>query len=216
MHANARIGKDERRAAIIAIAREEFLREGYASASMSQIAVKVGGSKATLYSYFPSKRDLFFAVVETESGKLLDDLYRIDTAIKDVRAAMHDFCRRFITMLLSEKTIAFDRIVTAESVRFPEIGQAAHEFGYKRGLDRMVGLMKLGMEAEILRRANPVRAAEYMLGLCYSHLSKLRLWNVIQSVTSEQIDAEVALVSAAFLALFGNDELAAEARGFVG
>ena len=37
------------------IARAAFLREGYAAASMSEIAAKVGGSKATLYSYFPSK-----------------------------------------------------------------------------------------------------------------------------------------------------------------
>jgi TetR/AcrR family transcriptional regulator, mexJK operon transcriptional repressor len=216
MHGNIRIGKDERRAAIMEVAREEFLREGYAAASMSQIAAKVGGSKATLYAYFPSKRDLFFAVVDAESATLMDDLYRVDENGTDVRVTLAAFCRRFISLVLSDEVSAFDRIVIAESVRFPEIGQAAHQFGYKRGIDRMEALMRMGMDAGLLRRADPHTAAEYLLNLCSGHLHKLRQWNILSDVPPAQIEAQIALASAAFLALYGNDEMAAEARTFFG
>jgi TetR/AcrR family transcriptional regulator, mexJK operon transcriptional repressor len=216
MHGSARIGKDERRAAIISVACEEFLREGYAAASMSQIAAKVGGSKATLYAYFPSKQDLFFAVVDTESTRLLNDLYRVDTCFRDVREALATFCRRFIAMLLSDECAAFDRIVIAESVRFPEINKAAYEFGYKRGLDRMEVLIRQAMEAGMLRQADPRAAAECLFNLCAGHLHKLSQWNVKTDTLQEQVDAQIRLASAAFLALFGNDELAAEARQFTG
>jgi TetR/AcrR family transcriptional regulator, mexJK operon transcriptional repressor len=211
-----RLGKDERRATILNIAREAFLRDGYAATSMSQIAAKVGGSKATLYNYFPSKQDLFFAVVDSESGKLMDDLYRIDGNFSDVRKALAEFCRRFITMVLSDETTAFDRIVTAEAVRFPEIGQAVYEFGYKRGLERMEQLMRLGMDSGVLRRADALKAAEYLFNLCSGHWHKMRQWNIVTVVPPEQLEAYIAQVSAAFLSFYGNDELAAEARKFTG
>ena len=67
--------KDERRANIMAIAREAFLHDGYAATSMSQIAAKVGGSKATLYNYFASKKDLFFAIIDSESSQVLGHLF---------------------------------------------------------------------------------------------------------------------------------------------
>jgi TetR/AcrR family transcriptional regulator, mexJK operon transcriptional repressor len=211
-----RLGKDERRAAILQIAHEAFMRDGYAATSMSQISAKLGGSKATLYNYFQSKKDLFVAVVDAESAKLMDQLYRIDEKITDVRVAAQEFMRRFTTMLLSDECLAFDRIVTAESERFPEIGQAAYEFGYKRGLDRMEKLMILGMDVGVLRRANPRLAAEYLLSLCAGPWQRLRQWNVISSVAPEELEAYIAHVSAAFLAFYGNDELAAEARHYTG
>lgn len=216
MHGNGRMGKDERRAAIMAVAREEFLREGYAAASMSQIAARVGGSKATLYNYFPSKRDLFVAVVDTESAKMLDELYVVDRSFTDVREAAVAFCRRFINLMLSDLTVAFDRIIVAESVRFPEIAHAAYEFGYKRGVDRMEVLMRHGMEVGVLRKASPRVMAEFILNLCTGHLFKLRQWNVLSKITPEMIEAHIALVTSAFLAMFGNDTLAAEARTYAG
>ena len=68
--ATARPSSDDRRAAMLEIARAAFLREGYAAASMAEIAAKIGGSKATLYSYFPSKKDLFAAVIEEEVRRM--------------------------------------------------------------------------------------------------------------------------------------------------
>ena len=45
--------RDSRRQAIMDVAREVFMAEGFAEASMSAIAAQVGGSKGTLYNYFP-------------------------------------------------------------------------------------------------------------------------------------------------------------------
>ena len=54
----------QRRKAFIDAAREAFFANGYAGTTMSSIASKVGGSKTTLWSYFPSKEELFEAVVD--------------------------------------------------------------------------------------------------------------------------------------------------------
>src|SRR3546814_17201673 len=53
-----------RRKAFVDAARELFFANGYAGTTMSSIASKVGGSKTTLWTYFPSMEDLFAAVVD--------------------------------------------------------------------------------------------------------------------------------------------------------
>src|SRR3546814_10973530 len=53
-----------RRKAFVDAAREGFFANGYAGTTMSSIASTVGGSKTTLWSYFPSKEALFEAVVD--------------------------------------------------------------------------------------------------------------------------------------------------------
>src|SRR5580692_6870568 len=55
--------RDQRRDAIVEVARQVFFEEGYAAASMSTIAARLGGSKGTLYNYFRSKEELFEAQV---------------------------------------------------------------------------------------------------------------------------------------------------------
>ena len=56
-----RLDRDARRELILDVAQEVFLEEGFANASMSTIAARLGGSKGTLYNYFKSKDDLFTA-----------------------------------------------------------------------------------------------------------------------------------------------------------
>ena len=56
--------RNDRREAILAVAYASFLEHGYAATTMSGIAAKIGGSKATLWSYFPSKEALFEAVLD--------------------------------------------------------------------------------------------------------------------------------------------------------
>ncbi len=56
--------KEEKRALIIKAAAKVFARRGFASTLMAEIAIKAGIGKGTLYEYFDSKEDLFFAVFE--------------------------------------------------------------------------------------------------------------------------------------------------------
>ena len=59
--------------AILDAARELFVSEGYLNVSMRKIAERVEYSPAAIYSYFPSKDDIFFALAE-EGFRLLNRL----------------------------------------------------------------------------------------------------------------------------------------------
>ena len=56
--------KKEKRALIIEAAAKVFARRGFSGTLMADIAVEAGIGKGTLYEYFDSKEDLFFAVFE--------------------------------------------------------------------------------------------------------------------------------------------------------
>lgn len=58
--------------AILDAARDLFVSEGYENVSIRKIAERIEYSPAAIYSYFPSKDDIFFALAE-ESVRLLRD-----------------------------------------------------------------------------------------------------------------------------------------------
>src|SRR5918995_1571884 len=52
------------RRAILDAARELFVAEGFQNVSIRKIAERIEYSPAAIYSYFPSKDDIFFALAE--------------------------------------------------------------------------------------------------------------------------------------------------------
>ena len=58
--------------AILDAARELFVAEGYQNVSIRKIADRIEYSPAAIYSYFPSKDDIFFALAEEGFHLLFD------------------------------------------------------------------------------------------------------------------------------------------------
>lgn len=61
---------NERALRIVAAAREEFSRRGFAGARVEQIAHRAGVNKQLLFYYYHSKRGLFQAVLAQSAGEL--------------------------------------------------------------------------------------------------------------------------------------------------
>jgi AcrR family transcriptional regulator len=61
---------NDRALRIVAAARDEFARRGFAGARVEQIARRAGVNKQLLFYYFHSKRGLFQAVLAQSSGEL--------------------------------------------------------------------------------------------------------------------------------------------------
>lgn len=191
-----------RQAQIVSLAREVFLREGYAATSMSQIAELAGGSKATLYHYFPSKQALFFAVVQAESAHTLNHLFEGAVLGHSLRADLTALAERFLRLMLSEDLVALYRLITAESGRFPEIGRVAYETSFARGLERMAVLIAAAMDRGDLKRDVPLRAAELLLSLAMGPGHLRRLWRVDDALSEAGISAAAENIVSAFLGVY--------------
>jgi AcrR family transcriptional regulator len=69
---SARLPRDERRAQLLAAAHEVFVANGYHGAAMDEIAETAHVSKPVLYQHFPSKRDLYLALLDSHLSTLID------------------------------------------------------------------------------------------------------------------------------------------------
>lgn len=66
-----RLPRDERRAQLLIAALEVFTAAGYHSAAMDEIADRAQVSKPVLYQHFPSKLDLYLAVLDLHIDSLV-------------------------------------------------------------------------------------------------------------------------------------------------
>lgn len=177
-----------RQAAIVAAARAAFLEHGYASTSMSTIAAELGGSKGTLWAYFPSKEDLFAAVLDDVTSSFrqnLDDALRPG---RDCRTTLLDFSERFLLKMLHPDSIRLQRLIVGESGRFPEIGRIFYARGPQFVLERLSDYIRGRMEAGELRTDDPMQAAMNLVQLSQAQQS-LRLWGILGIPEAGEIHA---------------------------
>ncbi len=193
----------DRRAVIVAIARPIFLSEGYAATSMSAIAAQLGGSKGTLYNYFPSKEELFLAVAENACEEFLALVYDAELEGMDVRPALREVGRRLLKFGLADEQIAAYRLVVAESTRFPAIGRILSEKGLEKALARLAAYLKGAMTKGLLRKADAEIAAEQFFELCNAGLFHLRVWNVAPMPSEAEIARRVDIATDTFLRAYG-------------
>jgi AcrR family transcriptional regulator len=69
---SARLPRDERRAQLLAAAQEVFVANGYHGAAMDDIAETAHVSKPVLYQHFPSKRELYLALLDSHLSALTE------------------------------------------------------------------------------------------------------------------------------------------------
>ncbi|WP_240916970.1 TetR/AcrR family transcriptional regulator [Nocardioides sp. HDW12B] len=67
-----RLPRKARRAQLLDSALEVFVAQGYHSAAMDDIAERAGVSKPVLYQHFPGKLDLYLALLEQSSDRIID------------------------------------------------------------------------------------------------------------------------------------------------
>jgi len=112
-----------KREEILASARSLFLREGYADAGMEVIARAAGVSTATLYAYFPSKADLFKAIIMDTVGGIAAPVREAVRVKGDARARLTALACAYAAFFARPDTRAMFRIVTAERRRFEDVAE---------------------------------------------------------------------------------------------
>ena len=116
--------KELRRNEVIDAAIAVFAREGFAQATMDDVAREAGIAKGTVYLYFKSKEDLFRGAIES---RLVPFAERAQASVADLSGSAAELLKNHIR-LAYEQIIAGDlkhilRLVIAEGPRFPEIKQ---------------------------------------------------------------------------------------------
>lgn len=180
-----------RRKAFVDAARELFFANGYAGTTMSSIASKVGGSKTTLWTYFPSKEELFEAVVDdivAQYGDALAIDLPLDEPVPDVLRAFGDM---LITKLTQAPLLSLFRLVVGEAERFPHLAETFYERGPRRGKARAAVWVGEKMVRGEIRMGDPMRAVQQFAGLCQSGLYQFAILNLPESRDLSRLRDEV-------------------------
>ena len=118
------------KARILDAAQRVFLKRGYQSASLDEIAAAAPASKPTIYAHFPGKEVLFEAVVARVIEGLTDfeGFAPKGRSVQDRLASLGiEVVERFI-----DETIGITRATIAEADRFPALSRQVHEHGRDR------------------------------------------------------------------------------------
>ena len=177
---------------ILAVAAQSFFENGYAGTTMSGIAATLGGSKGTLWNYFPSKEELFAAVMDERTTSYQQRLTQLLDPCGDLQTTLRRLGINLLERITLPESVALYRLVLSESGRFPALGAIFYEHapGHTRRLiaEFLAGAMRRGL----LRQADPAVAARIFLTLLLSGCQQLLLLGQISEATPEQIEADVA------------------------
>jgi len=188
---------------VLAGARQVFMADGFEGASVDDIARAAGVSKATLYSYFPDKRQLFMEVATTECTIMADRTLELVGEGNPVREVLNVAASQLVRFLLSDFAQQCFRICVAERDRFPELGRAFYAAGPEMGRNRLAEYLRCAVDNGELAIGDVDMAAEQFSELCKVKLWTRAVFGIQESFTDQEIDEVVHYAVDMFLARYG-------------
>jgi AcrR family transcriptional regulator len=155
--------KEARPQELLNAALELFVEKGFSAARSDEVAARAGVSKGTLYLYFPSKEDLFKAVVRSNlsaliaEGQLIADRFE-GSSSQLLRRLMHTWWQRVGDTAAG----GIFKIIVAEVRNFPELAQFYTDEVIVPAQRLIAGTLRRGIERGEFR-AVPVDEATHTL-----------------------------------------------------
>ncbi|MCF8710463.1 TetR/AcrR family transcriptional regulator [Rhizorhapis sp. SPR117] len=173
---------------------------------MSEIAGKLGGSKGTLWSYFPSKADLFAAMIDDATIEFRQQLNALLQVHEDVRSTLMRLCRHFVRRLTDPGAICLYRLIQGEGGRFPEIGPIFHERGPKNVRIIVAAYLDQCIADGTIRKVDTMVAANNLTALCMAGAYQKILLNMMDDAREEDIQADAENAVDIFIRAYGVDQ----------
>jgi AcrR family transcriptional regulator len=144
---------------ILDAARELFVSEGYRNVSVRKVAERIEYSPAALYSYFPSKDDLFFALAE-EGFRLLHEFTKRPEPDDPLEAIRQGYLRYY--RFSREHPEYFELMFVDRSV--PRIGRDWERFGFVHEMTQdACGLLQRAIDAGVFPADTDAHVAFHIL-----------------------------------------------------
>jgi AcrR family transcriptional regulator len=197
-----RVKSEAKRSDIVRVASELFESVGFERTSMSMISERLGGSKQTLYNYFPSKDDLLRAVLQQDVGEGIEVIEQAFHGHKDLRDALASMGAAYLNRRLSPQPIANIRIVANQPAE-TKLGAEFFEQALRPAAKRICGLFESLMEDGKLERADPWIVAMQWKGLTEQDLFERRLLGAMPKLDQKEIERAAGSAADAILKIYG-------------
>jgi len=152
--------------AMLEIALDTFLEQGYERTTMAGIAMAAGMSKRTLYANYEDKDDLFNAAIELAVSRYTVSKDKLDISDpSDLEKTLIEIAHIRIDNVATPEGIRLQRILTTQSYRFPELFTRAFEQSISPTIELLVDLFEQHNTSGTTDISEPQRAATAFLGL---------------------------------------------------
>jgi TetR/AcrR family transcriptional repressor of mexJK operon len=133
---------ESRHAQLLESALERFLEHGYELTTIEEIIASIGMHKSTMYGLYPDKKALFLASVQRAIARWtlpVEAFKQLET--DDLEETLIAIARLRLANTVSVMGLKLQRILIAESLRFPEITQMFWEQGVESGFAYLTDLL---------------------------------------------------------------------------
>ncbi|HZN46184.1 MAG TPA: TetR/AcrR family transcriptional regulator [Ramlibacter sp.] len=139
--------KEARPGELLDAALDLFVEKGFAATRSEEVAARAGVSKGTLFLYFPSKEELFKAVVrENISGRFAEwmkEFEEFEGSTADmVRYCMHVWWQR----IGATRASGITKLMISEARNFPELAAFYQQEVIRPGTDLVRRILRRGVE----------------------------------------------------------------------
>ncbi|MBK6867472.1 MAG: TetR family transcriptional regulator [Burkholderiales bacterium] len=141
-----------------------FVEKGYAATRVEQVAARAGVSKGTLFLYFPSKEELFKAVVHENAGRHITDAFREVAEYTGSSAdLLGEFIRRWWTQYGGTPAAGLTKLIMSEAANFPDLAQYYQDEVVRPSHELVRGIVRRGIQRGEFRQVDLVQIAHLVV-----------------------------------------------------
>ncbi len=144
-------------------AAEVFLEQGYKNANVLEIAQRAGASKSTLYSRYPTKAELFVAVITRKTRQLQESFAEVLVPGRPLDTVLTEFGTHLLRAMTHPQRHALYKVFAGESPGFPKLARKFWEVGPRRSMEMLASFLESHPD---FKGENPLHAAGAFWSLC--------------------------------------------------
>jgi TetR/AcrR family transcriptional regulator, mexJK operon transcriptional repressor len=161
-----RAQQEQRHEELLNVALDIFLEKGFEQTTMEEIAIRVGMSKRTVYARYEDKPRLFKAAVQRAVERYTVPRSAVEALATDnLEETLAAVARQRIANVATPVATKLQRILTAQSYRFPELFHAAFDEGAGPTINFLKDLFVHYSKQGKINVTEPRRAATAFLSL---------------------------------------------------
>ena len=182
-HARRARRKEARPGELIAAALDLFVEKGFAATRSEEVAARAGVSKGTLFLYFPSKEELFKAVVrENISNRYAEWSAQLDAFDGDTPALLKYGMTVWWAHIGGTKASGITKLIMSEARNFPDLAAFYRHEVILPGHDLIQRILQRGIERGEIRPIN----VEYGVYSVLAPMIFLTMWKHAMGECQEQ------------------------------
>ena len=181
-----RLRKEDRKAEIIQAAASLFSQKGFNGTKTREIAGKAGVSEALIFRHFPSKEDLYGAILAEESPvpKLLPQIKELARKRKDVEV----FRLIAETVVNGSPDSELMRLILFSALEKHELSDMFFNNHIRVFYEVLAGYIKQRIDEKAFRPVSPIIAARAFMGMLIYH----RLLTILFGASLPQDNKEIS------------------------